>query len=131
MFEAMMDDFAVPAIVREGFTIAVKSGDGFWVTLSGNADMEMVPLLGPYLSQVHEYLCRVGARSVVVDIRNLYFLNSSCFKAIINWIAAIDRLDPSQKYDVKFVTNSRLNWQRRNLRSILDFAPTIVAVQER
>ncbi len=125
-----MGDIAIPAIVREGFTIAVKSSGGVRIMMSGNADMDVVPLLGPYLSQVHEHLCSGGARSVVVDIRDLYFLNSSCFKAIINWIASIDTLEPSQKYDVKFVTNSRLNWQKRNLRSILDFAPTIVAVQD-
>jgi hypothetical protein len=126
----MMNDIAIPAIVRAGFTIAVKNSDGVRIILSGNADMDVVPLLGPYLNQVHEHLCSRGARSVEVDIRELYFLNSSCFKAIINWISFISTLEPSQKYEVKFVTNSRLNWQKRNLRSILDFAPTIVAVQE-
>lgn len=48
-----MDDIAIPAIVREGFTVAVKSSDGVRIILSGNADMAVVPLLGPYLSQVH------------------------------------------------------------------------------
>lgn len=129
-----MDDTGetvIPPVVREGFTIVVKRKDGIRLILSGNADMDVVPLLGPYLSQVHDLLCSSGARSVMVDIRDLYFLNSSCFKAVINWIATISKLEANQQYDVKFVTNSRLHWQKRNLRSILDFAPSIVAVQDR
>jgi len=125
-----MECIVLPAIVREGFSIRVESGKDTCLKLSGNADMEMVPLLGPYLSRVHEQLCRMGARSVTVDLRELYFMNSSCFKAMITWIASVNSLEQGQKYDVKFMTNSRLNWQRRNLRSILDFAPNIVVVQD-
>jgi hypothetical protein len=125
-----MEDVVLPAIVREGCTIAVERGDPIRLKLSGNADMDIVQLLGPYLRQLHEHLCGADARLVVVDLRDLYFLNSSCFKAIITWIGSINSLGESQRYQVQFVTNPRLSWQKRNLQSILDFAPTIVVVKD-
>jgi hypothetical protein len=126
----MMEDVLPSSIVRQGFTITVESGDAICLKLSGNADMEMVPVLEPYLRQLHQYLCGVRARSVTVDLCELYFMNSACFKAIITWIASVSSPGQIKRYSVKFVTNPRLNWQRRNLRSILDFAPGVVTVSE-
>jgi hypothetical protein len=126
-----MNEIVPPAIVREGFAIAVEQGNPIRLKLSGNADMDIVPLLGPYLGRFHDYLCGTNASTVTVDLRELYFLNSSCFKAIITWIASINTLNPSERYHVQFFINPGLAWQKRNLQSILDFAPTIVGVQDR
>ena len=59
----------------------------------------------------------------MVDLRELYFMNSSCFKALLIWIAAIKKLIPVNAYGVKFLTNPKQTWQRRNLRAMQEFAP--------
>jgi hypothetical protein len=123
-----MDGIVVPAIIREAFTLSVERRQEVCFKLTGNAEMEMLPILGPYLVQLHEHLCHEREGSVVVDMSELYFMNSSCFKAIITWISGIRKLEPSEAYKVRFVTNPKLHWQRRNLEAIREFAPSIVEV---
>lgn len=123
-----MEPIIQPAVVREGFTLAVDHQKSIYLRLSGNADMEMVPVLGPYVQRLHNEILRVGAREVMVDLRELYFMNSSCFKALLMWIASIKKLIPDDAYNVQFLTNPKQTWQKRNLRAMQEFAPSIVDV---
>jgi hypothetical protein len=125
-----VEDVDLPAIVREGFAIAANKGDPICLTISGNADMEMVPLLGPFLQQFHEKIGELGVRLVLVDLRNLYFMNSSCIKALLTWIASVKKLTLGDLYRVQFLTNPKQHWQKRSLRAIQDFAPSIVVVDD-
>ena len=65
---------------------------------------------------------------VEVDIRELYFMNSSCFKAFVTWIAEIAKLDAARRYQVRFLANSRLHWQRRNLAAMQSYAANVVVL---
>lgn len=123
-----MKVIALPAIVREGFSITVEAQERPRLKLVGNADMEMLPVLGPYLRNLHESVLTGGAPMVEVDIRELYFMNSSCFKAFVTWIAEIAKLDPAQRYQVRFLANSRLHWQRRNLAAMQSYAANVVVL---
>jgi hypothetical protein len=107
--ERTVKEVALPAIVREGFSISVDTQDRIRLKLVGNADIEMLPVLGPYLREVHESVLRARAGSVEINVRELYFMNSSCFKVFITWIAAIGKLDPTQRYQLRFLANSRLH----------------------
>jgi hypothetical protein len=97
--------------------------------VSGTADIEMLPELGPLLTDLHSGLCRANAREVTVDFRGLGFMNSSCFKCFITWIASIAKLEPERRYRVRFLTNPKLPWQRRSLEAMRAFAPALVRVE--
>lgn len=123
-----MGEIIVPAIVRDGFALTVEHRGGVRLKLSGNADLEMLPVLGPFLLQLHDQVIHEGERQVTVDLRELYFMNSSCFKALIMWIASVSKLDSRAMYTVQFVSNPKLHWQRRNLDAMQAFAPSLVEV---
>jgi hypothetical protein len=115
-------------VVREGFSIRVEGKGPYSLVVSGNADMEMLPALSPFLVEFHDRLRLKQPATVTVDFRDLYFMNSSCFKAFIVWISNIKKLDSSERYSVRFVTNAAFSWQVRNIEAIQEFAPDIVIV---
>lgn len=123
-----MGTVVVPAIVREGYSVQVDHPQEVRLKISGNADMELLPRLSPLLLQLHEQVVDAKQRLVVVDFRDLYFMNSSCFKTIITWISWVQKLDGAAIYTVQFISNPNLHWQRRNLEAIKQFAPEIVEI---
>ena len=124
-----MKDIDLRAIQREGFSIELEREGSLSLRVSGTADMEMLPELGPLLTELHSDLCLGEAREVTVDFRGLGFMNSSCFKCFITWIASIAKLEPERRYRVRFLTNPKLPWQRRSLEAMRAFAPALVRVE--
>ena len=66
----------------------------------------------------------------VIDLRDLEFMNSSCFKSFVSWITDIQELEPAQQYKVRFLSNSKLHWQKRSLHSLRCFAVELITVTE-
>jgi hypothetical protein len=123
-----MSTVRVKDVVRDGFTMTLATGEVAQMKLTGNADMEALPLVGPFLSQVNDWILQQGERRIIVDFRELYFMNSSCFKAMLTWISGIGKLDAGRRYTVRFLANPNLHWQSRNLDAVTQFAPSIVEV---
>jgi hypothetical protein len=124
-----MKDIELPAVHREGFSIVLERGDPLLLKVTGTADMDMLPVLGPFLRDLHTALCRAQAAEISVDFRDLGFMNSSCFKCFITWIASIAGLDPARRYRTCFFSNPKLHWQRRSLEAMRAFAPALVRVE--
>jgi hypothetical protein len=126
-----MESSSVPAIRGEAFTLALQNGgsDSVLLQVTGNADLEMLPRLGPFLKQVHSEACRTRADSVTVDLRQLYFMNSSCLKSFITWVVSVSKLQPPSRYRIRFLSNSNLRWQQRSLESMQAFAPGLVDIE--
>lgn len=99
------------------------------LALSGTADATSEAALGTLLARLHAELHQACAREAVVDMRALEFMNSSCFKAFITWIVAVDRLPASQRYRIRFLCNPEIHWQRRSLRAMVHFGSDIVSVE--
>jgi hypothetical protein len=122
---------AVVDISTEGFSTNTQLASGaLVVVLLGNADMKALHALQIYTRQLHEEAVRVACRRVDVDIRALYFMNSSCLKALVVWIAAVRDLPAEKRYAIHFLSNSHLAWQRRSLTSLQSFAADIVDFAE-
>lgn len=126
-----METNSIPAIRGESFTLTLQDGGSESVVLqvTGNADLEMLPRLGPFLKQVHGEACRARAESVTVDLRQLYFMNSSCLKSFITWVVSVSKLQPQARYRIRFLSNSNLRWQQRSLESMQAFAPGLVDIE--
>ena len=115
------DDFA-GAAHHENATITA------W--LKGNADYAALDALEMLLTRAHSEATRLGANEMVIDLRQLEFMNSSCFKCFLSWITDIQELAPDQQYRVKFVSNPKLHWQKRSLHSLRCFAVELITVTE-
>jgi len=86
-----------------------------WVRLSGNADMAADAGLDVYLKTLHAEMMRLGRKRVNVDLRELYFMNSTCLKHLVTWITSIQEAPKMARYTISIQSNSVLRWQRRSL----------------
>ena len=58
---------------------AGAEGPALHVTLVGNDDLTVKSELDRFMTAVHEEARRLGAKEVVVDLKELEFMNSSCW----------------------------------------------------
>jgi anti-anti-sigma factor len=116
-------------VKANGFDIVSEmDGETITVRLTGSCDMQTTPLLDPFLSGLHDEATRMGARGVIIDCENLYFMNSASVKSLVTWISKLKSLGTRERYSVSFRTNSKLSWQKRNLEAIRRYAADIVSI---
>lgn len=125
-----MPALSTPPVSIDGFTLEPsQSGDQLTVRLVGNADMTVTTKLGPYLDKLHAEAIRLGVKRMTFDIRELYFLTSSCLKCFATMLATVAELDAARRYSVRFLANSNLHWQRRSLEALRCVAKEIIEIE--
>jgi hypothetical protein len=121
--------------------VAAVSGDDFsgtarhednqiHVSVKGNADNAALDALDQLLQRTHAEAKRLAVREAIVDLRQLEFMNSSCFKSFVSWINDILELAADRQYKVQFLSNPKLHWQKRSLHSLRCFAVELITVVE-
>jgi anti-anti-sigma regulatory factor len=98
------------------------------VTLAGCADSRVMTQMKDLVSKVHEEMVRTKTGEVVVDFRELEFMNSSCFKAFVTWISRVQELEPAAQYHIRLVSDRTKQWQHRSLAALRYFAVDLVQV---
>jgi anti-anti-sigma factor len=99
------------------------------VELDGTADQHTADRLTEFFKVVHESAVQTHEPAVVVDMRRLEFMNSSSFKALVNWVSNIQDLEPEQRYQIRVQSNVTIPWQKRSLQSLTYFAVDLVTVE--
>jgi hypothetical protein len=105
------------------------SGPVFNIKLVGNADLNVKTQLDRFIAAVHEEVSRISAEEVVVDLRRLEFMNSSCLKSFVWWISTVQDLGPGTHYRITFLSSPSMYWQRRSLNALACLATELVSVQ--
>jgi anti-anti-sigma factor len=108
-----------------------KAGDDgptLIITLAGNADLNVKTELDRFMTAVHEEARRMGAREVVVDLKELEFMNSSCLKSFVWWISSVHDLAADHQYRITFVSSPAMYWQRRSLTALAGLATDLVSI---
>jgi anti-anti-sigma factor len=95
----------------------------------GTADSEAKPALDHYVEALHEEARRVEATKVVIDFRELEFMNSSSFKVFVTWLAQVQELPANEQYRIHFLSNPSMHWQRRSLAALSCFAVNLVTIE--
>lgn len=98
--------------------------------LKGNADYAALDALDTLIERVHAEATRSGVKEAVVDLRDLEFMNSSCFKSLVTWVTKIQELEPAKQYTIRFMSNPQMHWQKRSLHSLRCFATDLINVTE-
>ena len=120
----------LPSIAVDGFTLRCENrASGLEVRLVGNADMRVVTELDAVLERLAETLPKQPNAEVSFDIRELYFMNSSCFKCFVTFIVTSLDLPRPQQYKVVFLSNPRMHWQDRSLEALRSIGNDLVRVQ--
>lgn len=120
---------SVPEVVAKGFTLScVQDSSTPRLRFTGNCDYEAVAPLGAFLKEVNEVMLASDHASVSIDLEELSFMNSSCLKAMVSWIYGVN--ETGQKYTIRLLTNPRLHWQKRTMRTLQRLAPQVVEIEE-
>lgn len=125
-----MMTFQVPGVVEQDFSAAAALEAGVVsAVLTGNADLRSRQSLGDFLSSLHEAADRLGVGEVTVDLRQLRFMNSSCFKNFITWITTMQEMTPEKQYRVCFISDPSMHWQKRSLHTLSCFGQGLISVR--
>ena len=108
---------------------ATLDGDVLHLAFLGTADASSEAALAGLLTRIQAGLQHEVVREAQVDLRALEFMNSSCFKAFITWIIAVDHAPPPRRHLIRFLCNPALHWQRRSLKAMVHFGTDIVLVE--
>jgi hypothetical protein len=96
--------------------------------LSGTADLRVTDSVEAILTRVHQKAMELRIPEVHVDLRDLEFMNSSCFKSFVSWISEVSDLTAGQ-YRIRFLSNPSILWQRRSLHALSCFAAELVTIE--
>jgi hypothetical protein len=107
---------------------AVAESLPFGLRLVGNADGRVIEELAALVASLHDQIAAAGAQVVAVDIRQLEFMNASCFNVFVTWLGLINELASERRYALRFATNPAIPWQRRSLRTLSCFATDLISV---
>jgi hypothetical protein len=125
-----MSTINVPAVSTADFqAAAVQDDNGVSVRLAGNADVRVMASLDTMLRALSSELERLLVPEVVVDMRNLQFMNSSCFKSFVTWLGQVQEMEPGRQYRIRFLSDANKHWQKRSLAALSCFAMELVRVE--
>ena len=119
----MVDSFRAEKLAGE----AASDGRTVTARLSGTASHRDIEALDRFLAQVLDEARRSAAAVIVIDVRDLVYMNSSHLKSVVSWLGAIGRCDP--RPDVRLRANPAHHWQKRSVEAIGALAPGLVTVE--
>ena len=126
----MTNSPGIPPIKDPDFTADASAGERtLTLNLQGNADINVKALLDQFIGAVHEEARRLRVESVVVDLKRVEFMNSSCIKSLVWWVGCIQELEPANQYRITFLSNSANYWQRRSLHALAGLASDLVTIR--
>jgi len=123
-----MTELKLSAVGGEGFQVTpTLVGFSLRLVFTGSGDMNATGVINDYLKLVHEEATRIGLSQVSCDFKQLTFMNSSCFKSFVVWIDTVKNSEV--RYQIAFLTNPHLPWQRRSLEALRRLAANLVTIE--
>jgi len=125
-----MTVLGIERLALEHFSIAPTwDRNTLRMAFSGDADVDARAALEVFMKRVDEQSRAAKLQSVLCDMRNLNFMNSACFKCLVQWIDAIAKSDVGQQYRVNIIKNPKMPWQARSFESLRHFGPAVVFIE--
>lgn len=100
---------------HEGVQIAVEGGSPHRVTFVGTMRSQDTAWLLPPLDRAMKIIA-ASAGDVVVDLRQLSFTNTPCFRVVTNWMREVLALSPRRR--VKVLLDPYYLWQKVSLSTL-------------
>ena len=112
---------------RETFTVRTTRSlpAGLIIALSGCADLRVQA----EFYQVHDKARQLHVGTVIIDMGELEFLSSGCFKCLCTWARLLLERDAS--YRLHIYSNPKYYWQVRSLSALRMLAPDNITVEQR
>jgi hypothetical protein len=130
--DATLDDMSDPSLpelrARELTGTASRESDELILRLEGTADSRFSDDLSRFVVGAQEAALAGAVTRVVIDFRDLEFMNSSCFKSFVTWLQNLMELPPERQYQIRFVSDPSKHWQARSLKALSCFAADLVEI---
>ncbi|HVH47576.1 MAG TPA: hypothetical protein VM925_34810 [Labilithrix sp.] len=97
--------------------------------LIGTADTAVRVELDRFIKALHKTATEEKVSQVVVNLRGVDLMNSSCFKSFVVWLGMLDEAASDQKYRVRFLADNERHWQSRSLAVLACFAADLIDVE--
>lgn len=121
---------AVGDIVRGDLTTQTSmTADALNVRFMGSAESFAMADVDAFLQRVHTAALDSRLPAVCVDMRELEFMSSSCFKTFVTWIGALQQVQADRQYRIRFLGDRTRPWQRRSLSALACFAIDLITVE--
>lgn len=118
----------LPVPEMENVEISVPGPD--LVKLAGTiASKDPDEQLAPFFRRIHELVCAGGGKTLKVDVSGLTFVNSSAIRLFVDWATWIKKEPPGRSYELRFLTDRSITWQRTSFTALQSLAKGVVAVQ--
>ena len=120
----------VPALDLRLLTFrASEEGDRIRVKMAGTADLGAREELRKTLDQLHAEALRLKKREIVVDCRDLEFMNSGCFQVLLLWIGRLQTTPPESQYRIRILGSREVHWQKRSFTAVRLLAEHLISVE--
>jgi hypothetical protein len=96
--------------------------------LAGTADLRAAEQLEQFVADLHGAALSTGVPELRVDLRRLEFMSSCCFKSLVSWLGKLEQLPANRQYEIHFVCDPQMMWQRRGMRALTCFAADRVSI---
>jgi hypothetical protein len=117
-------------IKAESFSAHYETqGNTIVVWMRGNADMAVHERVKAFLDGLDQAVRAAGAKEAVFELRELYFMNSSCLSLLLRFINGVVGLRAAEQYKVRFRSNRNLRWQKKSLAALHAYAQELVVVE--
>ena len=124
-----MSQMDLKPVIMEGFSIKpLLMSSSIKVELRGSADTEARASLNEFVTQAHAEAERLRVTEVIIDVHELYFINSVCLKSMVMWIDRVINMPADRRYTIRFLVDSHLHWQDRSILALQRMAPTSVQI---
>ena len=123
-----MSALQLTAVGSEAFQVTPTLVDfNLRLVFTGTGVMHATAVVNEYLKLVHDEALRIGLSQVSCDFKQLTFMNSSCFKSFVVWIDTVKNSEI--RYQIAFLTNPNMPWQRRSLEALRRLAANLVTIE--
>lgn len=101
------------------------------VVLRGDSDArDAGTALDDFLvKRVHPAVMSAGLKLLQLDVTGLEFLNSAGIKALVNWLIAIKKLQPQDRYFIVLQYDEGITWQSKGLKPLACVAPSFLRLE--
>ncbi len=128
----MTDSNTTPLLDVDVGTFTAKQShekDALHLLFTGEADTAALHVIESFLQGAHALAESRGAKEVVLDLRKVNFMSSSCFTKLIGWVTRVRDTPEESRYRIRIQSNQASLWQRRSLHALQCFATELITIE--
>ncbi len=99
------------------------------VVCKGEGDVAALPKVEQLVKALHDQATTQKVAEVTLDVRDVSFMNSSCFTKLIGWITRVREMAAESRYRIRIKSNQQVLWQRRSLHALQCFAVDLITIE--